>query len=91
MNYRTNGHYRELKYLVRDENDDLVEFDNTIHSEDLESEPCFKYKGDYFSLNEFMRYEADPYDGCLGFSYFNVLYITLNESNDEVKVTYFWQ
>ena len=86
----TNGHFRELEYLVRNDDFKLVEFDNTTMNDDIESIPCFKYKDDYYGLDEIMRASEEClHDGYIGFSYFNGLYIDLNKNNDCVKITYF--
>ena len=88
----TNGHYRELFDMVVNDDYELVEFDNRTMNEEIESVPCFTYKGNIYSLNEVMRASDEcSHDGYMGFTYFNGLYIDFNESNESVKVTYFHQ
>jgi len=91
LNYVTNNHFREIESLPEIDGE-ILDFDNPLVTDDTEFAPCFKYKGEYYSLNEFMRCDEDsPFDGFMGFSYFSGLYIKLNESCDSLIVTYFYQ
>lgn len=91
INEVTNGQYREIEYLYRNDNFELVEWNSDTMDDETESIACFKYKGDYIGLDEVMRASDEcPHDGYMGFSYFNGIYVDFNESNDGVKVTYFY-
>jgi hypothetical protein len=88
-----NHHFIEIEYQIPEWNEENEDQENSY-------EECFKYKGDYYFLSEFMNihnkvYNPNPaewmkeFSGIKGDSYFSGLLIKLNETGEAVQVYYY--
>ena len=84
--------------LLEDEIPDWKESKGDDNLEDqIETEPCFKFKGNTYFLSEFMRINKnDPnnpfksFDGYISESYFSGILIKLiDDDNDHVKAYWY--
>ena len=51
-----------------------------------ETQVYFRYRNQVYSFNEFLKWDGAEYDGVLSMSYFNGLFIKINNEMDKVKV-----
>jgi len=77
MSIKTNNQPRELLYLSDfSEKDQAIEFNYGF----------FRYRGNIYHLQDFVRYSGDYWDGCLGLNYFAAVLIKLTSDCDHVVV-----
>ena len=89
----TNNQYRNLMYGYELTKEEQKEFD---YLDDIEDSTYFKYKGQIYSLDNFMRIENHPdkefssYDGYHSDSYFSGVLIKLSDCGEAVKVARYY-
>ena len=82
---RTNNHWREIEHVCTIDGE-VLEWNDYRINDETETTPAFRYKGQLYSLDEFMRSDSE-YDGIMTLTNTSSIGINLNDSCDAVKVT----
>ena len=91
LTIKTNNQYREILtgYDVPSKFHD--DFD---YMDDITEGTFFKYKGDYYDLGDFMTLQFaindSQWQAAKSFTMFSGIVIQINDSNDAVKVGYYY-
>jgi len=91
MKIITNNQYRHILYfheLEQDEQDELKDSYDTV-----EESSFFKYRGNVYDLNDFLRVNEQwgkgtlrGWDGCHNETFFSSVLVKYDESNEAVRV-----
>lgn len=87
MKIITNNHYRHILYFCELEPSEQEELKNSYDT--IEESTFFRYRGQVYDLNDFMRSADDRFEDWQGYhgdSYFSAVLIKFDESCEAVKV-----
>ena len=88
MKIVTNNHTYPILSYYDLTNNELKEFNNWEESR-LESDSFIRYKGNIYSLREFIRYNIDGYDGFCNYTAFSGVLVKFINS-DYVKLASYY-
>jgi hypothetical protein len=92
MNIRTNNKPRHLIYGYELTEQERKDFDY-LESEELDTSTFFRYKGQIYSLGDFMRCESDElknWHGYLSDSFFSGVLVRLSDCGESLVVATYY-
>lgn len=89
MQITTNNQARQILHGFELSEKAKAEFD--YYSEDeLDNAMFFKYKGQYYDINQFTRCDIEGWQGCHNDTYFSGLFIKFTDNQESVIVAQYY-